>query len=226
MQLIVSRPISSTTNMTDQHHTSNDFELALRQSLGLSAQQQQQLNQHQQLQQQLHVQQRTAAAAGAAAWGATTSTATADAHKQTATATSTKKKTSHQSPQDDGANANSNDPAEDAEEGSAAGGTGGQQAMVFPVKLHRMLTQIDGKAEAGGANNGEDEASVVSWQPHGRCFLVHDKDAFVQRFLPRYVFAAVERALVLVSWLLAFVEFVCVLCKQTNFFLPPALLHF
>lgn len=65
--------------------------------------------------------------------------------------------------------------------------------MVFPVKLHRMLTQIDEEKPKGNkddtvtnrSNNNEEDASIVSWQPHGRCFLVHDKEAFVQRFLPR-----------------------------------------
>ncbi|CAB9525688.1 stress transcription factor B-2b [Seminavis robusta] len=93
--------------------------------------------------------------------------------------------------------------AGDAEDESAA-------AMVFPVKLHRMLTLIDGvtsntdsssketdnatsSASTSNANAPKppheteaDPAAIVSWQSHGRCFLVHDKDAFVQRFLPSY----------------------------------------
>lgn len=85
--------------------------------------------------------------------------------------------------------------------GAAAGaedgqndGTGGQ-TMVFPVKLHRMLTEIEEKANAdkdstasgsGIIPGREDACNVISWQIHGRCFLVHDKEAFVQWLLPSY----------------------------------------
>jgi HSF-type DNA-binding len=44
----------------------------------------------------------------------------------------------------------------------------------FPVKLHYMLTELK-----------EDGLShIVSWQPHGRCFLVHDRKEFAERILP------------------------------------------
>lgn len=87
-------------------------------------------------------------------------------------------------------------PASGSAKTSASEGTDdnseGGQAMVFPVKLHRMLSIIDGKTSTTDARDDdatpsaqETDASVVSWQPHGRCFLVHDKDAFVKRFLPR-----------------------------------------
>lgn len=45
----------------------------------------------------------------------------------------------------------------------------------FPAKLHEMLQKV----EADGYSN------VVSWQPHGRCFVVHDPTAF-KTILPNY----------------------------------------
>lgn len=45
----------------------------------------------------------------------------------------------------------------------------------FPFKLHEMLRAV--------AEEGLDH--IVSWQPHGRCFLVHDPKAFVD-LLPRF----------------------------------------
>jgi hypothetical protein len=44
----------------------------------------------------------------------------------------------------------------------------------FPVKLHYMLTELE--------NDGM--ADIVSWQPHGRCFLVHKQQQFVEQVLP------------------------------------------
>lgn len=44
----------------------------------------------------------------------------------------------------------------------------------FPVKLHYMLSEL----EADGLDY------IVSWQPHGRCFLVHDQHRFVEEILP------------------------------------------
>lgn len=46
----------------------------------------------------------------------------------------------------------------------------------FPVKLHGMLDMI----EADGL------ANVVSWQPHGRCFVVHKPKEFVNHVMPHY----------------------------------------
>ena len=46
----------------------------------------------------------------------------------------------------------------------------------FPVKLHSMLDRI----EADGL------AHVVSWQPHGRCFVVHKTKEFVNHVMPKY----------------------------------------
>jgi hypothetical protein len=44
----------------------------------------------------------------------------------------------------------------------------------FPVKLHYMLNEL----EKDGMND------IVSWQPHGRCFLVHKQQQFVEKVLP------------------------------------------
>jgi hypothetical protein len=44
----------------------------------------------------------------------------------------------------------------------------------FPVKLHYMLTELE--------TDGMDD--IVSWQPHGRCFLVHRQQQFVEKVLP------------------------------------------
>jgi hypothetical protein len=78
------------------------------------------------------------------------------------------------------------------------------QQQRFAVKLHYMLGEIEASGEAG----------IVSWRPHerykvhfgvvfsteqplpllklsalvssNRCFMVHDRKAFVERLLPRY----------------------------------------
>jgi hypothetical protein len=44
----------------------------------------------------------------------------------------------------------------------------------FPVKLHYMLNELE--------KDGLDD--IVSWQPHGRCFLVHKQQQFVEQVLP------------------------------------------
>jgi hypothetical protein len=44
----------------------------------------------------------------------------------------------------------------------------------FPVKLHYMIKEL----ETDGM------AHIVSWQPHGRCFLVHKQLHFVEKVLP------------------------------------------
>jgi hypothetical protein len=45
----------------------------------------------------------------------------------------------------------------------------------FPVKLHHMLTSVEEECNQG----------IVSWQPHGRAFLVFDIEAFVNDVLPK-----------------------------------------
>eukprot|EP00549_Striatella_unipunctata_P011752 CAMPEP_0118686898 /NCGR_PEP_ID=MMETSP0800-20121206/8075_1 /TAXON_ID=210618 ORGANISM="Striatella unipunctata, Strain CCMP2910" /NCGR_SAMPLE_ID=MMETSP0800 /ASSEMBLY_ACC=CAM_ASM_000638 /LENGTH=406 /DNA_ID=CAMNT_0006584007 /DNA_START=601 /DNA_END=1821 /DNA_ORIENTATION=+ len=46
----------------------------------------------------------------------------------------------------------------------------------FPLKLHEMLGQV----ERAGMSD------IVSWKPHGRCFMVHKSDLFVKHILPLY----------------------------------------
>lgn len=47
----------------------------------------------------------------------------------------------------------------------------------FPVKLFSMLK----------ATGEEGLDHVVSWQVHGRCFMIHKSEQFVSDVLPRYV---------------------------------------
>jgi len=47
----------------------------------------------------------------------------------------------------------------------------------FPVKLHQLIEH----AEAEGLTD------IVGWQPHGRCFVIRDPEAFSNTLLPRYV---------------------------------------
>jgi hypothetical protein len=52
----------------------------------------------------------------------------------------------------------------------------GGVAIPFPLKLHEMLDQI----EADGLKH------VISWQGHGRAFMVHDPKEFVSHVMPKY----------------------------------------
>jgi hypothetical protein len=52
----------------------------------------------------------------------------------------------------------------------------GGVATSFPLKLHEMLDQIEADGLAG----------VISWQPHGRAFLVHKPAEFVSTVMPKY----------------------------------------
>ena len=52
----------------------------------------------------------------------------------------------------------------------------GAMAVPFPVKLHEMMDRIE----------GDGFAHVVSWQPHGRCFVVHNQQQFVEVIMPFY----------------------------------------
>jgi hypothetical protein len=65
----------------------------------------------------------------------------------------------------------------------------GGVTIPFPLKLHEMLDQI----EADGL------ANVISWQPHGRCFVVHDPKSFSESVMPTYFrqtkFASFQRQL-------------------------------
>jgi hypothetical protein len=44
----------------------------------------------------------------------------------------------------------------------------------FPEILHYVLSDM----EKDGLQN------VAAWQPHGRCFIVHDQKLFVEKILP------------------------------------------
>jgi len=52
----------------------------------------------------------------------------------------------------------------------------GGVAVPFPEKLHYMLSRVD----------AEGVSHIVSWQPHGRCFIVHQPQQFVQEVMPRF----------------------------------------
>ncbi|KAL3781220.1 hypothetical protein HJC23_003537 [Cyclotella cryptica] len=52
----------------------------------------------------------------------------------------------------------------------------GGVVVPFPVKLHSMLDAIE----------RDGYAHVVSWQPHGRCFVVHKPKEFVNHIMPKY----------------------------------------
>jgi hypothetical protein len=56
--------------------------------------------------------------------------------------------------------------------GRRKGPRGGVQAP-FPTKLHALLEE----------NKFED---IISWQPHGRCFLLHKPKEFVRIVMPKY----------------------------------------
>jgi len=47
----------------------------------------------------------------------------------------------------------------------------------FPVKLHYILSEM----EKDGMQH------IMSWQTHGRCFLVHDQKYLEKNVLPMYV---------------------------------------
>ena len=55
---------------------------------------------------------------------------------------------------------------------------------IFPVKLHRMLDWA-GTAEM---------SHIVSWSSHGRMFRVSDKDAFMEKVLPRFFKSTIFRS--------------------------------
>ena len=49
-------------------------------------------------------------------------------------------------------------------------------SMSFPTKLHTVLEQV----EADGWGH------VISWQPHGRCFVIHKPKEFTEFVMPHY----------------------------------------
>lgn len=52
----------------------------------------------------------------------------------------------------------------------------GGVAVNFPLKLHALLEEI----EKDGLSH------IISWQPHGRCFVVHNPKQFVDQVLQQY----------------------------------------
>lgn len=54
----------------------------------------------------------------------------------------------------------------------------GGVSVPFPIKLHDMLEHIQ--------NQEHELAHIVSWQPHGRCFLVHKPKLFADKVLGRF----------------------------------------
>lgn len=57
----------------------------------------------------------------------------------------------------------------------------------FPTHLYRMLEQIDNsEGHASQIVDGRTFVSICSWQPHGKCFLIHDEDLFSKYVLPKY----------------------------------------
>eukprot|EP00934_Nitzschia_sp_Nitz4_P004336 Nitzschia sp. Nitz4//scaffold133_size116822//2039//3639//NITZ4_003789-RA/size116822-augustus-gene-0.160-mRNA-1//-1//CDS//3329535342//4326//frame0 len=52
----------------------------------------------------------------------------------------------------------------------------GGVAVSFPQKLHSVLDQV----EADGLSH------VLSWQPHGRCFVIHQPKEFTDHVMPHY----------------------------------------
>ncbi|KAL7568576.1 hypothetical protein ACA910_002688 [Epithemia clementina (nom. ined.)] len=61
---------------------------------------------------------------------------------------------------------------EEDEHGRRKGGV----AIAFPLKLHAILDQV----EQDGLGH------VISWQPHGRCFAIHQPKIFVDSVMPKY----------------------------------------
>lgn len=59
-------------------------------------------------------------------------------------------------------------------EGKRRGPRGGV-VVPFPVKLYTMLKGVE----------QEGMEHVVSWLPHGRCFMVHKPKEFVEDIMPR-----------------------------------------
>jgi len=77
---------------------------------------------------------------------------------------------------------------DDVEVGSSPSVKGGV-TTAFPLRLHELLDQIE----------DDGLAHVVSWQPHGRCFVVHDHKEFTEKVMPAYFkqskFASFQRQL-------------------------------
>jgi len=70
----------------------------------------------------------------------------------------------------------SDDDVEEYYENGGRKGPRGGVNVPFPTKLHVMLTKVE---EDGSAD-------IVSWQPHGRSFIIHKPREFVEQIMPEY----------------------------------------
>lgn len=61
-------------------------------------------------------------------------------------------------------------------EGDERKGPRGGVTVPFPTKLHVMLSKVE----------DEGLSHIVSWQPHGRCFVVHKPKEFVSEVMSKY----------------------------------------
>lgn len=61
----------------------------------------------------------------------------------------------------------------DCREKSSRKGPRGGVTIPFPEKLHDVL-------------NHEEYADVISWQPHGRCFILHKPQEFLKHIMPKH----------------------------------------
>jgi len=52
----------------------------------------------------------------------------------------------------------------------------GGVTLPFPLKLHQALEQVE----------DDGFADCISWQPHGRCFVIRKPKQFVEQVMPRY----------------------------------------
>jgi len=66
--------------------------------------------------------------------------------------------------------------SDDEQSKKARRGPRGGVAVPFPEKLHYMLTKV----------HDDELTHIVSWQPHGRCFVVHKAKEFVADVMPVY----------------------------------------
>lgn len=67
------------------------------------------------------------------------------------------------------------DTSDDTEEDEASKRRGGV-SVSFPLKLHAVLDQVE----------MDGHAHIISWQPHGRCFVIHKPKEFVNHVMPHY----------------------------------------
>jgi hypothetical protein len=71
---------------------------------------------------------------------------------------------------------NYHDHSDEIDDGAPAPFTRGGVTIPFPIKLHAILDQIE----------QDGYADVISWQPHGRCFVIHKPKEFADHVMPTY----------------------------------------